>query len=69
MEKKANKPTTMRFTSQDKEFIERVKELYGCPSDSAAIRLALRMVAREEIIPSPAPKCPYANNVTTHFEV
>jgi hypothetical protein len=69
MEKKVNKPTTMRFTPQDKEFIERVKELYGCSSDSAAIRLALRMVAREEIVPSPAPKVPYAKNVTIHCEV
>lgn len=69
MEKKANKPTTMRFTPQDKEFIERVKELYGCPSDSAAIRLALRMVAREEVIPSPAPKVPYVDNMTIHSEI
>ena len=51
-----NKPTTVRFTPQDKALIERIKELYGCPSDIAAIRLALRMVAREEVIPSPAPK-------------
>jgi hypothetical protein len=51
-----NKPTTVRFTPQDKELIERIRELYGCPSDIAAIRLALRMVAREEVIPSPAPK-------------
>ena len=51
-----NKPTTVRFTPQDKELIERVKELYGCPSDIAAIRLALRMVAMQEVIPSPAPK-------------
>ena len=47
-----NKATTMRFTPQDKELIERIKELYGCPSDIAAIRLALRMLARGEI-PSP----------------
>ena len=50
-----NKPTTMRFTPQDKALIERIKELYGCPSDIAAVRLALRMVAREEVVPSPAP--------------
>jgi hypothetical protein len=45
----------MRFNPQDKQLIERIKELYGCPSDIAAIRLALRMVAMGEIIPSPAP--------------
>ncbi len=58
MEKKAHKPTTMRFTPQDKALIERIKELYGCPSDIAAIRLALRMVARQEVqeIPNPSPK-------------
>ena len=55
MEKQTNKPTTVRFTPQDKQLIERVRELYGCPSDIAAIRLALRMVAREEVVPSPAP--------------
>jgi len=35
--------------------IERVKELYGCPSDVAAIRLALRMVAMQEVAPVPKP--------------
>lgn len=50
-----NKPTTVRFTPQDKALIERIKELYGCPSAIAAVRLALRMVAREEVVPSPAP--------------
>ena len=49
------KSTTMRFTPRDRELIERIKELYGCSSDIAAIRLALRMVAMGEIIPSPAP--------------
>jgi hypothetical protein len=49
MEKKAHKPTTMRLSPQDRELIERIKELYGCPSDIAAIRLALRMVARGEV--------------------
>jgi len=49
MEKKQqSKPTTMRLTEQDKADIERIKELYGCPSDIAAIRLALRIVARQE---------------------
>lgn len=52
MEKKTAKPTTMRLTPQDKELIERIKELYGCTSDIAAIRLALRMVARGEIHPT-----------------
>ncbi len=50
------KPTTMRFTPQDKQAIETIKELYGCPSDVAAIRLAIRMVARQEVRPdAPAP--------------
>ncbi|HEY4036094.1 MAG TPA: hypothetical protein VGL94_19220 [Ktedonobacteraceae bacterium] len=57
MEKQPNKPTTVRFTPQDKELIEQVKELYGCPSDVAAIRLALRLVTRQEISPcAPAPQ-------------
>lgn len=43
-----NKPTTIRFTQQDRELIEQVKELYGCPSDVAAIRLALRLATRLE---------------------
>jgi hypothetical protein len=47
------KPTTMRLTEADKQAIERIKELYGCPSDIAAIRLAIRMVALLEIIPQP----------------
>ena len=51
-----NKSTTVRFTPQDKELIEQIKGLYGCPSDIAAIRLALRMVALAEIIPTQAPK-------------
>ena len=51
-----NKPTTVRFTPQDKAQIERIKELYGYPSHIAAIRLALRMGAGEEVVPSPAPK-------------
>jgi hypothetical protein len=41
-----NKPTTIRFNEQDRELIERVKDLYGCPSDVAAIRLALRLVTK-----------------------
>jgi hypothetical protein len=45
----------MRLSPQDKELIERIKELYGCPSDIAAIRLALRMVAHADIIPTHAP--------------
>ena len=49
VEKKAHKPTTIRLTEQDRVLLARIKELYGCPSDIAAIRLALRMVARGEI--------------------
>ena len=47
-----NKPTTVRLTPQDKQLIERIKEIYGCPSDIAAIRLALKMVAWQEVIPT-----------------
>jgi len=50
------KPTTIRLTLQDKQAIETIKQLYGCPSDIAAIRLAIRMVARQEVRPdAPAP--------------
>jgi len=48
MEKKQPKPTTMRLSDQDRADIEQIKVLYGCPSDIAAIRLALRIVARQE---------------------
>ncbi|HET8850985.1 MAG TPA: hypothetical protein VFN02_00520, partial [Ktedonobacteraceae bacterium] len=47
--------TTIRLEEQDKEAIARIKDLYGCPSDIAAIRLALRMVARGDGIPPQAP--------------
>ena len=36
---------------QDMEAIARIRELYGCISDSAAVRLALQMVARQETKP------------------
>ncbi len=61
MEKQPNKPTTVRFTPQDKELIEQVKELYGCPSDVAAIRLALRLVTRLEI--SPCAQAPHKDRL------
>jgi hypothetical protein len=51
MDRHKNKPTTVRLEPQDRQAIERIKELYGCPSDVAAIRLALRMVARGESVP------------------
>jgi hypothetical protein len=54
------KPTTVRLEPEDKEAIERIKTLYGCPSDNAAIKLALRMLARGESSqrkpPAPLPK-------------
>ncbi len=46
MDKK--KQTTMRFTPQDMQAIARIRELYGCISDTAAVRLALQIVARQE---------------------
>jgi hypothetical protein len=54
MEKKS-KNTTMRFTPQDLAAIARIRELYACVSDTAAVRLALQMVARGEAGPTPAP--------------
>jgi hypothetical protein len=51
MDKHKHKPTTVRLEPQDREAIETIKKLYGCPSDVAAIRLALRMVARQEVRP------------------
>jgi len=51
------KQTTMRFTPQDLEAIRKIRELYGCISDTAAVRLALQIVARQEQDPtSPTPK-------------
>ena len=51
MDRHTIKPTTVRLEAQDKQAIETIKELYGCPSDVAAIRLAIRMVARQEVRP------------------
>ena len=55
MRKKQANATTIRLEQADREAIARIRELYGCPSDSAAIKLALRMVARGEMSPTPAP--------------
>jgi hypothetical protein len=55
IQKKRHTATTIRLEEQDKEAIARIKDLYGCPSDSAAIRLALRMVARGDGILPQAP--------------
>ena len=46
MRKKQADATTIRLEQADREAIARIRELYGCPSDSAAIKLAVRMVAR-----------------------
>jgi hypothetical protein len=43
---------TIRLDATDWEALVRIKELYGCPSDNAAIKLALRLVARQEVSPS-----------------
>ena len=48
MRKKQQHVTTIRLEPTDREAIARIRELYGCPSDSAAIKLAVRMVARGE---------------------
>jgi hypothetical protein len=46
MRKKQPHATTIRLEPADREAIARIRELYGCPSDSAAIKLAVRMVAK-----------------------
>ncbi|MFL5664989.1 MAG: hypothetical protein ACJ8BW_27120 [Ktedonobacteraceae bacterium] len=46
MRKKQPNATTIRLEPADREAIARIRELYGCPSDSAAIKLAVRMVAK-----------------------
>ncbi len=38
---------TIRLDIADWEALAHIKELYGCPSDNAAIKLALRLVARQ----------------------
>jgi len=48
MRKKQPNVTTIRLEPTDREAIARIRELYGCPSDNAAIKLALRLVARGE---------------------
>ena len=53
MRKKQAHATTIRLEQADREALARIRELYGCPSDSAAIKLALRIVARLEQSPSP----------------
>ena len=56
MRKKQTNATTIRLEQADREAIAQIRKLYGCPSDSAAIKLAVRMVARQEVVPtSPAP--------------
>jgi hypothetical protein len=56
-QQKRRPATTIRLEEQDKEARARIKELYSCPSDIAAIRLALRIVAREVSTPT-RPKPP-----------
>jgi len=52
VDKHTIKPTTVRLEPQDRQAIETIKQLYGCPSDVAAIRLAIRMAARQEFPPA-----------------
>ncbi len=54
MEKKRAHPTTIRLTEQDRALLARIRELYGCNSDMAAIRLALRIAAKEGGTPAAA---------------
>ena len=46
----------MRFTPQDMQAIEKIRQLYGCNSDTAAVRLALQVVARQESTPPITPQ-------------
>ncbi len=55
MRKKQANVTTIRLEPTDREAIAHIRELYGCPSDNAAIKLALRMVARGEVPPPITP--------------
>ncbi len=55
LRKKQAHATTIRLDPADREALARMRELYGCPSDSAAIKLALRMVARTVGVPTQAP--------------
>jgi len=48
MDTHRNKAPTVRFNDTDKKNIERVKELYACTSDIAAIRTALQVVAQSK---------------------
>ena len=49
-------PPLFELPPADREAIARIRELYGCPSDSAAIKLAVRLVARERFSPAGAGK-------------
>jgi hypothetical protein len=51
MRNKQINATTIRLEAQDREAIACIRELYGYPSDAAAIKLAVRMVTRGEIEP------------------
>jgi hypothetical protein len=55
MDRHKRQATTVRLEPEDREALERIKHLYGCPSDNAAIKLALRMLARGE---TPTPITP-----------
>jgi len=55
MRKKQANATTIRLEQADREAIAQIREFYGCPSDAAAIKLAVRMVARGEGVPAQAP--------------
>jgi hypothetical protein len=48
MRKKQVNATTIRLDQADREAIAAIRERSGCPSDAAAISLALGMVARGE---------------------
>ena len=56
MDRHKNPAKTIRLDAADWETLVRVKELYDCPSDNAATKLALCLVARQDVCPTaPAP--------------
>jgi hypothetical protein len=56
MRNKRSLATTIQLEPTDREANARIKELYACSSDVAAIRLALRVVVRGEASPFLAPE-------------
>ena len=50
MRKKQANATTIRLELADREAIAHIRELYGCPSDSAAIMINKNLVGIEYLL-------------------